>query len=90
MLFVYNRYMSKHDWGKIKTEYICTDISLRKLAKKYGVCNSKMFDRCSRENWVVLRKIFRYHTCNEARRKRGFYYDYERDQELWELFLSCM
>ena len=32
------------DWLKIKTEYITTDISYRKLAEKYGVSNTVITD----------------------------------------------
>ena len=40
------------DWQKIKTEYITTDTSYRKLAEKYGVGESTLFTRASKEKWV--------------------------------------
>ena len=40
------------DWQKIKTEYITTDTSYRKLAQKYGVGESTIFARASKEKWV--------------------------------------
>lgn len=40
------------DWKKIKTEYITTDTSYRKLAEKYGVGESTLFARASKEKWV--------------------------------------
>ena len=40
------------DWNKIKTEYITTDTSYRKLAQKYGVGESTLFTRASKEKWV--------------------------------------
>lgn len=40
------------DWNKIKTEYITTDTSYRKLAEKYGVGESTLFARASKEKWV--------------------------------------
>jgi len=73
----------------IKTEYVCTNISLRKLARKYGVCNSKIFARCRKENWVLHREIFRYHILNEAKKECGLPYD-ENCQEFWEYTLSCL
>lgn len=44
------------DWNRIKTEYITTDISCRKLAEKYGVSESTLFKKCSKEQWEALRK----------------------------------
>lgn len=40
------------DWNKIKTEYITTDTSYRKLAEKHGVGESTLFTRASKEKWV--------------------------------------
>ena len=40
------------DWQKIKTEYITTDTSYRKLAEKHGVGESTLFARASKERWV--------------------------------------
>jgi transposase-like protein len=40
------------DWSKIKAEYITTDTSYRKLAQKYGVGESTLFARASKEQWV--------------------------------------
>ena len=40
------------DWNKIKTEYITKGTSYRKLAKKYGVGESTLFARASKEQWV--------------------------------------
>ena len=40
------------DWQKIKTEYITTDTSYRKLAEKHGVGESTLFTRASKEKWV--------------------------------------
>lgn len=39
------------DFGTMKLEYETTDISLRALAKKYGVSYSTLQARCSREGW---------------------------------------
>jgi len=47
------------DWKKIKTEYITTDISQRKLAQKYGVGPSRIAARSKAEQWVEQREQYR-------------------------------
>lgn len=44
------------DWQKIKTEYITTDTSYRKLAQKHGINATNIAKRASAEGWVELRK----------------------------------
>lgn len=44
------------DWQKIKTEYITTDTSYRKLAEKYGVSHVQIGNVGKQEGWVQLRK----------------------------------
>lgn len=44
------------DWNKIRTEYISTETSYRKLAEKYDVPVSTIFKRAKKENWVDLKK----------------------------------
>ena len=44
------------DWQAIKTEYITTDTSYRKLAQKYGVSYVQIGNVGREENWVELRK----------------------------------
>ena len=44
------------DWQAIKTEYITTDTSYRKLAQKYGVNTTNIAKRASSEGWVEQRK----------------------------------
>lgn len=46
------------DWTKIKTEYITTDISCRKLAEKYNCSASSVLQRCKAEKWVEGRNQF--------------------------------
>lgn len=46
------------DWSAIKTEYITTDTSYRKLAKKYGVNHTNIAKKASAEDWVEQRKQF--------------------------------
>ncbi len=40
------------DWKAIKTEYITTDTSYRKLADKYGVSYAVIGKRASKEGWT--------------------------------------
>lgn len=44
------------DWKAIKTEYITTDTSYRKLAQKYGVNPTNIAKRASKEKWTEERK----------------------------------
>ena len=44
------------DWKKIKTEYITTDPSYRKLAQKYGIDSAVIGRRAKNEEWVKLRQ----------------------------------
>ena len=44
------------DWQAIKTEYITTDTSYRKLAQKYGVSYVQIGNVGREEKWVELRK----------------------------------
>ena len=44
------------DWKKIKTEYITTDTSYRKLAQKYGVSYQAICHRSKEEGWIAQRE----------------------------------
>ena len=44
------------DWNKIKTEYITTDTSYRKLAQKYGVNATTIAKKASKEGWLSQRQ----------------------------------
>ena len=46
------------DWLKIKTEYITTDTSYRKLAEKYGYSHVQIARRGKAENWVEQKKQY--------------------------------
>ena len=46
------------DWQAIKTEYITTDTSYRKLAQKYGINVTNIAKRAGAENWVEERKQY--------------------------------
>ena len=50
------------DWQAIKTEYITTDTSYRKLAQKYGIHYKVISDRGKAEEWVELRSQHRAKT----------------------------
>lgn len=44
------------DWTKIKTEYLTTDTSYRRLAQKYGVNATTIAKKASKEDWVSQRQ----------------------------------
>ena len=44
------------DWQAIKTEYITTDTSYRKLAQKHGVSYQAICHRSKDEGWIALRE----------------------------------
>lgn len=50
------------DWKKIKTEYITTDISYRKLGEKYGVNYQTICARSKSEGWILLREQYQNKT----------------------------
>ena len=50
------------DWNAIKTEYITTDTSYRKLAKKYGVTHNVIGCRSRQEGWVKEKEQFNIKT----------------------------
>lgn len=54
------------DWKKIKTEYITTNTSYRKLAEKYGVHYKVISERGKAEKWVELRAQHRDKTLTKT------------------------
>ena len=54
------------DWQAIKTEYITTDTSYRKLAQKYGIHYKVISERGKDEKWVELRSQHRDKTITKA------------------------
>ena len=54
------------DWLAIKTEYITTNTSYRKLAQKYGVVYSVIGERARAEGWVEQRKQYRDKTITKT------------------------
>ena len=54
------------DWQAIKTEYITTQTSYRKLAEKYGIHYKVISERGKDEGWVELRSQYRDETLTKA------------------------
>ena len=54
------------DWQKIKTEYITTDTSYRKLAQKYEVRYATLQARAKEEKWTELRDRHRTSTVSKT------------------------
>lgn len=48
------------DWLSIETEYITSDISLRKIADKYDVSFATVRHRSKTEEWVKKRKEYKH------------------------------
>ena len=46
------------DWNEIKTEYVTTDTSYRKLSKKYGISATQIGNVARSEGWVQAREQF--------------------------------
>lgn len=54
------------DWQKIKTEYITTDTSYRKLAEKYGISYQTICHRSKEEGWIKQREQHMNRTVTKA------------------------
>lgn len=54
------------DWVKIKTEYITTATSYRKLAEKYGIGYQAICHKSQEEGWIELREQHRNNTITKA------------------------
>ena len=54
------------NWLNIKTEYITTDTSYRKLAEKYGLSTGSIKFVGAREQWPALRQKYREETMAKA------------------------
>ena len=54
------------DWNAIKTEYITTDTSYRKLGEKHGIGYSVIGERARLEGWVEQREQFRNKTLTKT------------------------
>ena len=54
------------DWQAIKTEYITTDTSYRKLAQKHGVSYQAICHRSQEEGWIAQREQHMNKTVTKA------------------------
>lgn len=54
------------DWQAIKTEYITTNTSYRKLAEKYGISYNAIGNRARKENWQEQRDQYSTKTVTKA------------------------
>ena len=54
------------DWQAIKTEYITTDTSYRKLAQKYGVNYQAICHRSKDEGWIEQREQYKNKTISKT------------------------
>lgn len=54
------------DWQAIKTEYITTDTSYRKLAQKHGVSYQAICHRSKEEGWIAQREQHMNKTVSKA------------------------
>ena len=54
------------DWQAIKTEYITTDTSYRKLAQKYGIGYQAICHRSQEEGWIAMREQHKNNTTTKT------------------------
>lgn len=54
------------DWQTIKTEYITTETSYRKLAQQYGVSYQTICHRSKEEGWIALREQHKNNTITKT------------------------
>lgn len=58
--------VSEKEWEKIKTEYVTTDISYRKLAEKYGMAYGRLQTRGFNEKWQEARTEYKENLFNKS------------------------
>lgn len=58
--------MAKHNWKKIKTEYVTGSMSLDALCDKYGCAKSVIGKHCREEKWVEARNNHRTRVSTKA------------------------
>lgn len=51
--------ISEKEWAKIKTEYITTEISYRKLADKYGMTYTRLQTKAHEQGWKEEREAYK-------------------------------
>ena len=54
------------DWNQIKTEYITTNTSYRKLSNKYGVSFQAICHRSKEEGWIEQRELYMNRTVSKS------------------------
>ena len=54
------------DWQAIKTEYITTDTSYRKLAQKHGIGYQTICHKSKDEGWIAQREQYRNETVTKT------------------------
>lgn len=54
------------DWQAIKTEYITTDTSYRKLSQKYGIGYQAICHRSKEEGWIAMREQHKNNTTTKT------------------------
>ena len=58
--------ISEKEWEQIKTEYVTTDISYRKLAEKYGMAYGRLQTRGFNEKWQEAREEYKEKLFNKS------------------------
>ncbi len=54
------------DWQAIKTEYITTETSYRKLSQKYGIGYQAICHRSKEEGWIAIREQHKNNTITKT------------------------
>ena len=57
------------DWQAIKTEYITTETSYRKLAQKHGIGYQAICHRSKEEGWIAMREQHKNNTTTKTLEK---------------------
>ena len=57
------------DWQAIKTEYITTETSYRKLSQKYGIGYQAICHRSKEEGWIAMREQYKNNTTTKTLEK---------------------
>ena len=58
--------LSEKDWEKIKTEYVTSDLSYRKLSDKYGMTYKRLQERGNQEGWREQRAEYRQNLADKS------------------------
>lgn len=55
-----------YDWDAIKIDYVTSDLSLKKIAKKYGIRVKTVEDKSRADNWFATKKKYRKEATDKA------------------------